>query len=586
MHMDDLAMAPARKAARPPITANPAFPWIVALWFAALLGVGSLILPSAMLERIVVATGIASTFPAIAPPLGFTAKALMALVGTLAGGSLGLFLARRIAAPKTARIGHGKGRQAPIAPRSFEEDELDAEDDHGEVPFRANTGRRRPLAIEEEQGPSDFLNLAPLPGTDDEATGPILAERAPSLETAAEPRDESGHPDDGTENEEPFELDEAAALPEDCAEEAKKPVIAVGYTEPAKARATAAQPQPFSPPSMARVTDDETTDDGAPTQVAAPTFARATETGQESEETVSDKQIFEAPEMPEHEDGQQTAEAGDNGGEAEGLVQLVQRLGSTLEKHREWAAHNAARAEAEAPAPEAIAHEAAPDTPDPVAEPAIPDRFDPAAAEDVSQAMAAYFGAAATALPGPERTFEVPDGADRPRYEPFRGTLAAIEEADDEDDDQELAGLAASFTLPIMKDEEPASIPRPAFDQAPAHRARSSDAESVADVEEDGDRVTAPSLTAANPFKRSHEEFVRIEEPEPEEGDAQPAVLFPNQQARGTVAQASAVSSRAFDPPAGREHGVTQHTDRPRPSNDDNERALREALMNLQRMGK
>ena len=67
------------------------------------------------------------------------------------------------------------------------------------------------------------------------------------------------------------------------------------------------------------------------------------------------------------------------------------------------------------------------------------------------------------------------------------------------------------------------------------------------------------------------------------------AVLFPNQQARKASTPA-ANTSRPFDAPAAPANEGTAETDqraaRPQPSNDDNERALREALMNLQRMGK
>jgi hypothetical protein len=45
-------------------------------------------------------------------------------------------------------------------------------------------------------------------------------------------------------------------------------------------------------------------------------------------------------------------------------------------------------------------------------------------------------------------------------------------------------------------------------------------------------------------------------------------------------------AARAFDPPGGQARVPAARADRPRPSNDDNERALREALLNLQRMSK
>src|SRR5687768_5460637 len=85
------------EAVQPPLSLHPAFPAIVALWFAALLGVGSLVLPAVLLYRVVTLTGITSLIPAAAPPLGLTARSLIALVGALAGSGLGVSLARRVA---------------------------------------------------------------------------------------------------------------------------------------------------------------------------------------------------------------------------------------------------------------------------------------------------------------------------------------------------------------------------------------------------------------------------------------------------------------------------------------------------------
>ena len=76
-------------AAKTPISLHPAFPAIIALWFAALLGLGSLVLPAVLLERAVASTGLASLVPAAAPPLGFTARAMIAVVAALAAAPAG-----------------------------------------------------------------------------------------------------------------------------------------------------------------------------------------------------------------------------------------------------------------------------------------------------------------------------------------------------------------------------------------------------------------------------------------------------------------------------------------------------------------
>lgn len=86
-----------KSASSQPISAHPAFPAIVALWFAALLGLGSLVLPIALFEKLASASGIASIMAAAEPPLGATARILLAALATFFGAAMGLFLARKIA---------------------------------------------------------------------------------------------------------------------------------------------------------------------------------------------------------------------------------------------------------------------------------------------------------------------------------------------------------------------------------------------------------------------------------------------------------------------------------------------------------
>lgn len=110
-----------------PISTHPAFPAIVALWFAALLGLGSLVLPVALFETLVTATGIAAIVPPAEPPLGFTARAVIALTGAIAGAALGLLLARQVArsqAPEQTGLAPSEMREfRPI----FAHDELGEE---------------------------------------------------------------------------------------------------------------------------------------------------------------------------------------------------------------------------------------------------------------------------------------------------------------------------------------------------------------------------------------------------------------------------------------------------------------------------
>ncbi len=77
-------------AQRASIAAHPLFPAIVALWFAALLGFGSLILPEALFERF----GIVDT----------SMRGAIALIAAVGGAGLGVVLARKVAAaPAPAR---------------------------------------------------------------------------------------------------------------------------------------------------------------------------------------------------------------------------------------------------------------------------------------------------------------------------------------------------------------------------------------------------------------------------------------------------------------------------------------------------
>jgi len=79
-----------------PLSAHPAFPVIVALWFAALLGLGTFVVPPANFEGLVVGTGLDEWLPAAAPPLGDTARLAISAIAALLGALLGLGIAARI----------------------------------------------------------------------------------------------------------------------------------------------------------------------------------------------------------------------------------------------------------------------------------------------------------------------------------------------------------------------------------------------------------------------------------------------------------------------------------------------------------
>lgn len=114
-----------------PISTHPAFPAIVALWFACLLGLGSLVLPMALFERLAALTGIAALVPAAEPPLGSTARTLIALAGALAGAAAGLLLARQVARSQEP----GAGRQISARPDARECRPIAAHAELGEQGF-------------------------------------------------------------------------------------------------------------------------------------------------------------------------------------------------------------------------------------------------------------------------------------------------------------------------------------------------------------------------------------------------------------------------------------------------------------------
>lgn len=495
-HMDDMDMAPARKAAKPPITANPAFPWIVALWFSALLGIGSLIMPVSLFESLVYATGIAAILPMAAPPLGFTAKLLIAIVGTVAGGMLGLLLARKLSA-ETSSGPTDHFEHADHLPTSESTVSTDLEDEHGDAPAEPAEPRlrRRSLAIEDEAEPVEFLAVSKTPTAD---IVPTISIDLGSPEPVGEP----------------YELDEAAALTDEQSEmvqdgsepqfEPQEPVEVAAPIpddeDDVHSEDTMSDKQPFDVAfhvePMAHIDDDNTSD-------VAPGPEEAEAGAEVTEQPVSELSDAEPA----------NTEPGDPG---ESLLQLVNRLALAVEKHREWAAENAARN-----AETNVQDDEGPGLSAVEAGGPVPMDFEAAPAEDAAQALAGFFGDAS-----PE------------------GTIAAVssgfdaDEAGEEDADGDFADLSASFALPPLGEpDQPEPLPRPAFDQPP---------EGAEAPEADLEPVEADD-PAASP---------------------EPTVLFPGN------GQPRSEAPPAFDPAP------------PQPSNDDNERVLREALMNLQRMGK
>ena len=166
-----------------PISSHPLFPAVVALWFGALLGLGSLAIRPSLIESVVLATGLDLIVPAAAPPLGVTARILIALVMAALGAAIGVMLALRLSRPKivvrerkrnAANPGAAAAAEAATwnkrnvfsdgparRPISAHEELGDALDSPGPL-----VGRRRALAVQHQEQPFQPPELAPLPGAE------------------------------------------------------------------------------------------------------------------------------------------------------------------------------------------------------------------------------------------------------------------------------------------------------------------------------------------------------------------------------------------------------------------------------------
>lgn len=217
----------AKNAAKAPISTHPLFAVIVALWFAALLGLGSFVLPAQLLETVAAATGLSAIVPSAAPPLGLTARIAIAVAAAVTGALAGLLIARRVgavqaatAAPRRSLHARKPIEDAPARRPLSIHDEVESEplhvNDGGSEPQAApatgnrtpgNQGvRRRALAVTDEDGPSELLNTVPLPGADFGAAS-ALADHDQLEEAVEEDMLELGAYDEAEPDEpgEPFE---------------------------------------------------------------------------------------------------------------------------------------------------------------------------------------------------------------------------------------------------------------------------------------------------------------------------------------------------------------------------------------------
>jgi len=455
------------------VSAHPAFPAIVALWFAVLLGLGSLVVPVQALERLVAMIGIANFLPAAAPPLGPTARIVIALVAALFGAGLGFVAARRM----NPRNAQARADQEA----SFEEEEdactLDLAGlltsevaSEGEVEAEKAQPqdtkpllRRRQLTIVKEDGPDDLLIVAPLPGdittdaghdhnhdVENSADFEPLDEyeqesEEPPVQMAASFENLGGEDEDGDEDELAAEDEDEIAADADAKESHRDDVtdplapveITQGAVPPAETDEAGPQPLHFSPPSLARTADGEDCH-----------MTSQCETGLSDEDAHHSEELAAMPhslasEAPGHQDMDHACadreERAADPGEL-GLAQLVERLGSVLEEHRTWSAKRAAAQQT--PAAIAEAEEIPVEMPDqgPAQETPAP-TFTPAAREEAADAMAAYFSRPSTS-----------SDAGLAEEEPAQVELAANEAEHSEDDPPLVYRSPTSTALPAEGD--------------------------------------------------------------------------------------------------------------------------------------
>lgn len=606
-----------------PITANPLFPAVVALWFGALFGLGSLAIRVGLLEQLVLASKLDTVFSAAAPPLGVSARILLALVLAVGGALLGAAIARKIAAPKP--VVRERKRGATPAETAAQVD-YRARDSHPDAPARrpisaheelgevetisaradagAMAGRRRSaLAIEHDET-FELHETAPLPGGAwqvNEADGGT-DDALDLSDFAAGPADDGmiGHYDPPPPAPSPA-LDWQAGAATTTDRQMFQPLPAA---EP-EVREPAAAPLDFTPPSdamagrqvfgMAQPQPDEVLDQLGITDAEFEDIAPVT--------------LPAEPEAPSIADESAPVDNAKLGMDA-----LAAKLASSMQRRREAAAAKAAAAAAVLEAPVA--------PPEPAA-PAIPAAYEPPLAD---QPAAPAFAAPVLPesgflhpndIPAPVLS-DLPPAASAPLMpqvfaspaEPAPVVAAPLVPSDAEpvsvmstrlpaalrpiafgtefdDDDDNLASLLPprSMTLPtsVLPVAEIALEPAPV---APADDEPS---------EEPADESRFSSLLNVAQPPTPRQDFVRIEEPEDASLAIEPVVIFPGQAARMAAPTAPVptpfggaeepASFRRFDSPESAEAGQ-QIAANTVPAQDaaETERALRAALANLQRM--
>lgn len=589
-----VAKQPRKPAQAKPITAHQLFPAVVALWFGALFGLGSLAVRPSLLESLVIQSRIDLLVPAASPPLGVTARILVALVLAAIGSALGIAIARRIARPKT-EVRERKRNALATDPAEFqpryrtayaeastntplsigEAADADAGPDTGVL-----AQRRRALTVDHDE--RDFVpyETAPLPGgapqildisrvgmagVSEVAPLELVAMAAETLEMPAQQVFEAVSDDRQV-----FGVNPQPAM-SDAAKQIFGQVVDGDRVSEEFVKAAGFQTSVFRSPE--------------PSPLFAPRDASA------QQEPAPGAATPEAPSVPQFEvppSAQQAAPVAEPVAESVaapqpitadlGMTDLAGRLAESMARRRaarsikieptSLAQEPAAVSSEPAPVVEAVIPQAfeAPaaippllsvfEAPPLVA--SIPQAFEPAPVETPAQAaFEPEPVAAAPAIPQAMRPLDL-DGF--------------------EEDDDHLSSLLPPRHMTMSATIEPMVVepaPQPAVEVEVPEPAEAEVAE-----------ANYASLLGVAPNFAASPGFVRIDEPEAEVAAIEPVVIFPGQMVRQPEAADESAGFRRFDAPttAGQGAPIAANQSAPEVDVAESERALRMALANLQRM--
>ena len=585
-----------------PITSNPLFPAVVALWVSACSGLSVLAIRPSLLEELVIKSRIDLILPAAAPPLGITARILLALILAALGAIVGAVIARRLARPKPV---YTERKRAARSPAAEAEPKVRARDSHPDAPARRpisaheelgddsaqaalRPNRRRALAIDEAAGPFVLHDVAPLPGGRPQIQGHDdpdqpetldLGEYAEQSEAACQQVDWNAPGPMAQQFAEP-------ALPPAAPTEEPRQVFDAPQTEPETGSHSDAEANALAGRQVFGMSPVEPQDPADRQIFGASANASAADRVREASYQAS---VFETPAArPLFADRADGAPAVTPDRAPERILVSIADLGMTDLAHRLHDAMRRRRAAREAlgvetPRDAAAEFDAAlhpaPAVSEAAYEPAAPEALPPAAS-------------APAELVEPAAPFAAPD----PQPLPAALRPLSFDDFEDDDDDDTLASLIPPRHI-TMAALTP-TAPRP---EQPALAAVPEAAVPVASMSESEDSY-ASLLTLGQPAALRNP-FVRIEEPESDGGEIEPVVIFPGQAPRVplptgqtvTAADVAPVLSpqpdeatpfRRFDAPSGAGPGqpIAGAAAAPLADPEETERALRSALTSLQRI--